>query len=94
MQNPECREARLASHDAPNCPTCAADTRGVQTVLDSLAREVDAARTLVAIAPAVDWSTRRDVAESLTLIRSLLADATSAVISAQVAVEVARVAAQ
>lgn len=80
MQNPDPTDAAI-------------EARGVQTVLDALSREVDAARTLVDIAPAVDWSTRRDVAEALTLIRALLTDALDAVVSAQVAVEVARVAA-
>lgn len=62
--------------------------RDVRTVLQTLAREVDAARALVSTAPVqhpegqlvdAEWRQRSDVLESLALCRATLADALHAV---------------
>lgn len=68
--------------------------RGVLTILDSLVREVDAARALVSVSPdALTWPQRVEVIEALSLVRSLLADAAAHAVDAQVAIEAARQAA-
>ena len=72
----------------------AIEQRGVQTILGSLAREVDAARALVSVAPDVlTWPQRAELIESLTLVRSLLADAQARAGDAQGRIESARQAA-